>query len=156
MFTKHNPGYELEYDFVSNYEYSALENAGGIKMIFKIFSAVAIFIAIMGLIGLSIFNNNRRTKEMGIHKVMGAETGSVLNLLLSEFVKLVVLSNLVALPLAYLGLWKLFQFFSYSIDLKILIFVLIFVLSVLFSMLTVLYHALRTARTNPVNCLRYE
>jgi putative ABC transport system permease protein len=125
-------------------------------MIFKIFSAVAIFIAIMGLIGLSIFNNNRRTKEVGIHKVMGAETGSVLNLLLSEFMKLVVLSNLVALPLAYLGLWKLFQFFSYSIDLNILIFVLVFVLSVFFSLLTVLYHAWRTARTNPVNCLRYE
>lgn len=156
VFRKHNPGYELEYDFVSNYEYEALENAGGIKMIFKIFSAVAIFIAVMGLIGLSIFNNNRRTKEVGIHKVMGAETGSVLNLLLSEFMKLVVLSNLVALPLAYLGLWKLFQFFSYSIDLKISIFVLVFVFSVLFSMLTVLYHAWRTARTNPVNCLRYE
>jgi putative ABC transport system permease protein len=156
VFNKHNPGYELEYDFVSNYEYAALENAGGIKVIFKIFSAVAIFIAIMGLIGLSIFNNNRRTKEMGIHKVMGAETGSVLNLLLSEFMKLVVLSNLVALPLAYLGLWKLFQYFSYSIDLKILIFVLVFVLSVLFSLLTVFYHAWRIARTNPVNCLRYE
>ncbi len=156
VFTKHNPGYELEYDFVSNYEYEALENSGGIKLIFNIFSAVAIFIAIMGLIGLSIFNNNRRTKEVGIHKVMGAETGSVVNLLLSEFMKLVVLSNLVALPLAYLGLWKLFQFFSYSIDLNILIFVLVFVLSVFFSLLTVFYHAWRTARTNPVNCLRYE
>ena len=125
-------------------------------MIFRIFSTVAIFIAIMGLIGLSIFNNNRRTKEVGIHKVMGAETGSVVNLLLSEFMKLVVLSNLVALPLAYLGLWKLFQFFSYSIDLNILIFVLVFVLSVFFSLLTVFYHAWRTASTNPVNCLRYE
>jgi len=156
VFTRHNPGYEPEYDFVSNYEYAALENAGGIKMMFKIFSAVAIIIAIMGLIGLSLFNNNRRTKEVGIHKVMGAETGSVLKLLLSEFMKLVVLSNLVALPLAYLGLWKLFQFFSYSIDLKILIFVLVFVLSVFFSLFTVLYHAWRTARTNPVNCLRYE
>jgi putative ABC transport system permease protein len=156
VFTRHNPGYKPEYDFVSNYEYGALENAGGIKVIFKIFSAVAIFIAIMGLIGLSVFNNNRRTKEMGIHKVMGAETRLVVSLLLSEFMKLVVLSNLVALPLAYLGLRKLFQYFSYSIDLKILVFVLIFVLSVVFSMLTVLYHAWRTARTNPVNCLRYE
>ena len=70
----------------------------------------------MGLFGLAALNTELRTKEVGIHKVMGAETGSVLNLLLSEFMKLVVLSNLVALPLAYLGLWKLFQFFNYSIQ----------------------------------------
>ncbi len=128
----------------------------GSKLIFKVFSAIAIFIAVMGLIGLSLFNNNRRTKEVGIRKVMGAHTGSILNLLLSEFLKLVILSNLVALPLAYLGLWKLFQFFSYSIELKILVFVIVLVFSVLFSLVTVIYHALKTARANPVDSLRYE
>ncbi|MEA3460621.1 MAG: FtsX-like permease family protein [Bacteroidota bacterium] len=156
VFQEYNPGYELEYDFVSNFEYPALENSEGIKLIFRIFSAVAIFIAIMGLIGLSQFNNTRRTKEVGIHKVMGAQTGSVVNLLLSEFMKLVVLSNLVALPLAYLALWKLFQFFNYSIKLKITVFVAVFVLSVLFSLFTVIFQAWRTARANPVDSLRYE
>ena len=67
-----------------------------------------------------------------------------------------IISNLVALPLAYLGLWKLFQFFSYSTELKIQVFILVFILSVLFSMVTVLYHAWRTARANPVHSLRYE
>jgi putative ABC transport system permease protein len=156
VFLEHNPGYELEYDFVSNYEYAALESSEGIKLIFKIFSAVAIFIALMGLIGLSQFNNTRRTKEVGIHKVMGAQTGSVVNLLLSEFIKLVVISNLVALPLAYLALWKLFQFFNYSIKLKITVFVTVFFLSVLFSLFTVLFLAWKTARANPVKSLRYE
>jgi len=156
VFLEHNPGYELEYDFVSNYEYPALENSEGIKLIFKIFSAVAIFIAIMGLIGLSQFNNTRRTKEVGIHKVMGAQTASVVNLLLSEFIKLVVISNLVALPLAYLALWKLFQFFNYSIKLKFTVFVIVFLLSVLFSFFTVLFLARKTARANPVDSLRYE
>jgi len=70
--------------------------------------------------------------------------------------KLVVLSNLVALPLAYLALWKLFQFFNYSIKLKITVFVIVFVLSVLFSLLTVIFQAWRTARANPVDSLRYE
>jgi hypothetical protein len=156
VFDKHNPGYELEYDFVSNYKYAVLENADGVSIVFKIFAAIAIFIAVMGLIGLSLFNNSRRTKEVGIHKAMGAHTGSVMNLLLSEFIKLVVISNLVALPLAYLGLWKLFQFFSYSTELKLPVFIIVFILSVLFSMLTVLYHAWRTALTNPVDSLRYE
>jgi putative ABC transport system permease protein len=70
--------------------------------------------------------------------------------------KLVFLSNLVALPLAYLVLRKLFQYFSYSIDLKILVFVTVFVLSVLLALATVLFHALRTAHANPVKSLRYE
>ncbi len=156
IFNKHNPGYELEYDFISNYNYAVLQNSDGIKLIFKVFSFVAIFIAVMGLIGLSIFNNSRRTKEVGIRKVLGAQTGSVIRLLLSEFMRLVILSNLVALPLAYLGLWKLFQFFSYSTALKVSIFVIVFILSVLFSMATVIYHAWRTARANPIDSLRYE
>jgi len=156
VFLEQNPGYELEYDFVSKYKYAMQESADGIKLLFKIFSAIAIFIAIMGLIGLSQFNNSRRTKEVGIHKVMGAQTDSVLKLLLSEFIKLVVLSNLIALPLAYLGLRKLFQFFSYSTELKIQVFIIVFILSVLFSLLTVMYHAWKTARANPVDSLRYE
>jgi len=156
VFQKHNPGYELEYDFVSNYEYGVLSNADGVSILFKVFAAIGIFIAIMGLIGLSLFNNNRRTKEVGIRKAMGAQTEQVISLLLGEFIKLVILSNLVALPLAYLGLWKLFQFFSYSTELKIPVFVIVFILSVLFSLVTVIYHAWRTARANPVDSLRYE
>jgi len=156
VFHKHNPGYELEYDFVSNYNYGVLENADGVSVVFKVFSGIAIFIAVMGLIGLSLFNNNRRTKEVGIRKAMGAHTGSIMNLLLSEFIKLVILSNLVALPLAYLGLWKLFQYFSYSTELTIPIFVIVFILSVVFSLFTVSYHAWKTARANPIDSLRYE
>ena len=156
VFRKYNPGYELDYDFISNYRFGILENADGVSAVFKIFCAIAVLIAVMGLIGLSLYNNNRRTKEVGIHKTMGAHTGSVLKLLLSEFMILVILSNLVALPLAYLGLWRLFQFFSYSTELKLPVFVIVFACSVLFSMLTVLYHAWRTARANPVVSLRYE
>jgi ABC-type antimicrobial peptide transport system permease subunit len=156
VFHKHNPGYELEFDYVRNFKFGVLENSDGISIIFKVFAAVAIVIAIMGLIGLSLFNNNRRTKEVGIHKVMGAQTESVMNLLLSEFMKLVILSNLVALPLAYLVLWKLFQYFSYSTELKFTVFVMVFILSVLLSLFTVANHAWRTARANPVDSLRYE
>lgn len=156
VFNKHNPGYKLEYDFVSKHEFTMMQNTDSIELVFKLLSFIAIFIAIMGLIGLSQFNNNRRSKEVGIHKVMGAQTGSVIKLLLVEFMKLVIISNLVALPLAYLGLWKLFQYFSYSTELKILVFVLVFVLSVLVALATVLFHALRTAHANPVDSLRYE
>jgi putative ABC transport system permease protein len=62
----------------------------------------------------------------------------------------------VAIPLAYLGLRRLFGFFSYSTELKIQVFIAVFLLSVLLSLATVMFHALRTARSNPVNSLRYE
>jgi putative ABC transport system permease protein len=156
VFARHNPGYELEYDFVRNFDYVMLGNDEGIKLVFRLFSCIAIFIAIMGLIGLSQFNNSRRTKEVGIRKAMGAHSVSVVRLLLSEFMRLVILSNLVALPLAYLGLWKLFQYFSYSTPLKVHVFLIVFVLAMILSMGTVIYHAWRTARANPVNSLRYE
>ena len=156
VFRKYNPGYAFDYGFVSDFEYEALENTAGIKFIFKIFSILAIFIATMGLIGLSIYNNNRRTKEVGIRKVMGAHSGIIMKLLLSEFMKLVVLSNLIAIPVAYLILKKIFQIFSYSVDLKITVFILILLLSVFLSLVIVTYQAFRTSRSNPVNSLRYE
>jgi len=156
VFQKHNPGYELTYDFVSEYKYAALEGAEGIKLIFTLFSIIAIFIAAIGLIGLSVFNNNSRTKEVGIRKVMGAHTGIIIRLLLSDFMKLVALSNLIGMPVAYLILRRLLQFFNYSVDLKISVFIVVFLFSVCLSLFTVTFHAFRTARSNPVNSLRYE
>jgi putative ABC transport system permease protein len=156
VFQKYNPGYEFAYDFVSDYEYDALQNGDGIKFIFILFSLIAIFIAVMGLIGLSVFNNSSRTKEVGIRKAMGAHTGIIMKLLLTDFMKLVVLSNLIGMPLAYLILNKMLQIFSYRIDLKVSIFILVFLLSVFLSLATVVFHAFLTARSNPVNSLRYE
>ena len=156
VFQKYNPGYEFDYDFVSEFKYEAIESADGIKFIFKLFSGIAIFIAAMGLIGLSLFNNSRRTKEVGIRKAMGAHTGIIVRLLLSDFIKLVVLSNLIGLPLAYMILRRILQIFSYSVDLKISVFILVFLLSVFLSLFTVAFHAFKTARSNPVKSLRYE
>ncbi|MFH0758577.1 MAG: ABC transporter permease [Bacteroidota bacterium] len=156
IFNKYNPGYAFDSDFVSEFRFPAQENSGGVTFVFRLFSVLAIFIAVMGLIGLSVFNNTRRTKEVGIRKSMGAHTGIIMKLLLSEFLKLVVLSNLIAIPIAYFLLFKGFQFFSYSVDLKISVFLAVFLLSLLLSLGVVSFHAFRTARSNPVESLRYE
>jgi putative ABC transport system permease protein len=156
VFQKHNPGYEFEYNFVSDYKYTALESAEGIKFVFRLFSVVAIFIAAMGLVGLSLYNSNRRTKEVGVRKAMGAHSGIIMRLLLSDFLKLVALSNLIAIPVAYLILKKALSFFSYSTDLKATVFLAVIVLSLLLSLVTVSFHAWMTARTNPADSLRYE
>lgn len=156
VFQKHNPGYEFLYDYVSNYRYEALESAEGIKFITILFSILAILIAAMGLIGLSLHNSNSRTKEVGIRKAMGANTEMIMRLLLSDFVKLVILSNLIGIPLGYLIIRKLFQLFSYRVDIQATVFIVVFILSVVLALVTVTFHALRTARANPVNSLRYE
>jgi len=156
LMKKHNPGYEVEYDFVSDYKIEMQESADGVNLMFRVFSALAVFIAVMGLIGLSVFNNTRRTKEVGIRKSMGANTGVIMKLLLFEFFRLVIISNLIAIPVSYYLLFKGFQIFSYSVELKLATFLLVFFLSLLFSFLVVSFHALRTARSNPVDSLRYE
>ena len=156
LMKKHNPGYEVEYDFVSEYKIEMQESADGVNLMFRVFSALAVFIAVMGLIGLSVFNNTRRTKEVGIRKSMGANTSVIMKLLLFEFFRLVIISNLIAIPLSYYLLFKGFQIFSYSVELKLATFLLVFFLSLLFSFLVVSFHALRTARSNPVDSLRYE
>jgi len=156
LMKKHNPGYEVEYDFVSDFKIEMQESADGVNLMFRVFSALAVFIAVMGLIGLSVFNNTRRTKEVGIRKSMGANTGLIMKLLLFEFFRLVIISNLIAIPVSYYLLYKGFQIFSYSVELKPFTFLLVFFLSLLFSFLVVSFHAFRTARSNPVDSLRYE
>ena len=110
----------------------------------------------MGLIGLSFHNSQHRTKEVGIRKAMGASSIGVMRLLLADFMKLVLLSNLIALPAAYFILKRMLRIFSYSIELKPGIFLAAFLISVIIAVFTVSYHALRTARANPVESLRYE
>jgi putative ABC transport system permease protein len=156
IFEANNPGYEVIHDWVGNYQFEALENADGLRFLFILFSSLAVLVAVMGLIGLSVFHNNSRTKEVGIRKVMGAHTQIVLRYLLSGFLKLVVLSNAIAIPVAWLLLNKVFQFFAYRIEIRPLTFVVVFLLSVLLSVVTVVYHALRISRANPVMSLRYE
>ena len=156
VFWDNNPGYEFEHDFVSKFEMPALQDGEGLKIVFNLFSAIAIMIAVMGLIGLSYHNSLHRTKEVGIRKAMGARTGMIMQLLLNDFLRLVLLSNLIALPAAYFIVRRLLRIFSYSIDLKLGTFLLILLLSLVISMATVSFHALHTARSNPVDSLRYE
>jgi putative ABC transport system permease protein len=156
IFRKHNPGYEFRYDFVSDYEYEALSAGEGLRFMFRLFSGVAIFIAAMGLFGLSLYNNSRRTKEVGIRKAMGAHSGIIMQLLLSDFMKLVALSNVLGISASFFLIRELLQIFSYRVDLKPSVFGAVFLLSLIFSFLTVAYLAYRTARSNPVNSLRYE
>ncbi len=119
-------------------------------------AAFAIFIACLGAFGLTSLAVARRTKEIGIRKVLGASVGSIVTLLSKEFVILVGVANLIAWPVAYYTMNRWLQDFAYRIELGPGVFVLGGVLALAIALLTVSAQAVRAARANPVEALRYE
>jgi putative ABC transport system permease protein len=120
------------------------------------FSGLGIFIACLGLLGLATYATEQRTKEIGIRKVLGASMPNIISLLSKEFVKLVVIANLVAWPLAYFAMQRWLQNFAYRIELNLFTFLLAAAVALLIAMVTIGYHAIKAALSNPVEALRYE
>jgi putative ABC transport system permease protein len=120
------------------------------------FSILAIFIACLGLLGLAAFVTERRTKEIGIRKVLGASVAEIVALLSKEFVKWVLLANAVAWPLASYVMNKWLQNFAYRTDMSLWIFVASGAMALVIALLTVSSHAIKAAMANPVESLRYE
>jgi putative ABC transport system permease protein len=124
--------------------------------VFVLFSILAIFIACLGLFGLASFMAEQKTKEIGIRKALGASTTLVVGLLLKQFTKWVVLANIIAWPLAYFFMKNWLTNFAYRVDMGWWIFIASAILGLLIAMFTVSFQALKAARNNPVNSLRYE
>lgn len=120
------------------------------------FSVLAIFIACLGLLGLAAFVTERRTKEIGIRKVLGASVAEIVALLSKEFVKWVLIANVVAWPLAYYVMNNWLKNFAYRTDISLWIFVASGALALIIALLTVSSHAIKAATANPVESLRYE
>jgi putative ABC transport system permease protein len=124
--------------------------------VFAGFALVAVLIACLGLFGLAAFTAERRTKEIGIRKAMGASTRDILKLLVWEFAKPVLLANAIAWPLAYVAMSQWLDGFAYRITLDPLIFVGAGAGAFAVACATTLYHAFQVARSRPVLALRYE
>ena len=127
-----------------------------IGKIFRYFTLLTVFIACLGLFGLASFMAERRTKEIGIRKVLGAGVSGIVLLLTKEFAKWVVVANILAWPIAYLVSKRWLAGFAYRIDLGWEIFVLSALVALLIAVITVSYQALKAATANPVKALRYE
>ena len=127
-----------------------------LSRIFFCFTLLAIFIACLGLFGLVSFTAQKRTKEIGIRKALGASVSEIIWLLSKEFTRWVLLANLIAWPLAYLAMNKWLQNFAYRINIGVGTFALSALLALLIALLTVGFQAIRAARANPVDTLRYE
>ena len=149
-------GQAFEYEFFDEHfaaTYNAEQNTARLLMAF---SALAIAIACLGLLGLATFATQQRTKEIGIRKVLGASVLNLSRLLSNEFLKLVLLANLIAWPLAYFFMGRWLQNFAYRVPLGLELFLYSGALALLIAILTVSYQSVRAALANPVNSLRNE
>ncbi len=121
-----------------------------------IFALLAILVACLGLFGLAAFTAEQRTKEIGVRKVMGASTRSIIFLLSKEFVYLVLIANVIAWPVAYFAVGDWLQSFAYQVDVAWWVFALAGITTLFIALGTVGYQALRAALSNPIEALLYE
>ncbi|MEQ8243695.1 ABC transporter permease [Fulvivirga sp.] len=147
---------QIDYSFL-NQEYDELyRSETQFGDIFLTFAVIAIFIALIGLIGLSSFFAIQKTREIGIRKVLGASVNSLVFLMSKEFVKLLVVANLLAWPIAYYVLNDWLQQYPYDVTISFDIFLMAGVLSLILVLLTTGYQSIKSAIANPVKSIRTE
>jgi putative ABC transport system permease protein len=126
------------------------------KQIFISFSVLAVFVACLGLLGLAAFIAERRTREIGIRKALGASVGGIIVLLSGEFAKWVVLGNVVAWPVAYFSMKGWLQKFAFRTGITVWPFLLTSAAVLAIALLTVSYQTVKAATANPAESLKYE
>jgi putative ABC transport system permease protein len=153
-----------EFEDYRPFEYSYLDQelAGlyreetNLSVLSLVFAFVIVLISLMGLFGLASYTTERRTKEVGIRKVFGALEKDIVVLLTTDFLRLVLISSILAWPVAYLVGIEWLQNFAYREAISIWPFILAVLGAVIVALLTVSYKSIRAARSNPVDALRYE
>jgi putative ABC transport system permease protein len=140
-------------DELYNKTYSAEQKTG---RILNIFAVLTILVACLGLFGLATFTAEQRTKEIGIRKVLGASVTQVTNMLSKDFIKLVLISCIIAFPISYWAMYKWLQDFAYRINISWTVFVLAALAASTIALLTVSFQAIKAAMANPVKSLRTE
>jgi predicted permease len=151
-----NPSYPFEFNFVDQdiaNMYTAEQRLG---KLFNVFAVLAIVISCLGLYGLSAYLAERRTRELGIRKVLGASGFQLVYLLSATFTRPILIATIIAVPLAWYGMNEWLSGFAYHITIPWIVFVIAFVSALVIAWLTVSFESIKAARTNPVNSLRSE
>ncbi|KAA0992409.1 ABC transporter permease [Dyadobacter aurulentus] len=156
IFRRYNPDYPFEYHFVDQDYALKFEDTRRIATLTGLFAGLTIFISCLGLFGLAAYMAENRVKEIGVRKVLGASVASIATLLSREFMVLVGISILIAIPAAWymMSLWL--SDFSYRVGIQWWVFALAGILAIVVSLLTVSYQAIRAALLDPVKSLRSE
>jgi putative ABC transport system permease protein len=150
------PGNLFDYYFLDDHFNKQYANDQLFGKVFTIFSGFAIFIACLGLFGLSLFATTQRTKEIGVRKVLGASVSNIVMLLSKDFIKLVIIAIVIAVPVAWYIMHNWLQDFAYRINMSGWTFAIAGLLAVLIALATISFQAIRAAVANPVAALRSE
>ena len=150
------PQYPFEYTYVDDAIENMYQAEERMASLLKVFTLVAMIIACLGLFALASFTAQRRTKEIGIRKTMGALEPQIAGMMVRDFSLYVLISLLIALPSVWFIARRWLNEFSYRIELSTGMFILTALVTILVAVLTVLYHAIRIARTDPVKALWHE
>lgn len=151
-----SPNQAFRYSFLDERFERMYQQESSAAALFNSFTLIAIFIACLGLFALASFTAEQRTKEIGIRKVLGATVGSVVGLLSKDFLKLVIFSITIAVPLAWHFSQQWLQNFAYRIDLNIALFICAGVAAILIAIATVSFQSIRAAIADPIKALRSE
>jgi putative ABC transport system permease protein len=155
-FNEFSPDYHFRYSFLDEYIDRMYNSERKLGESFITFTMIALFIACLGLFGLTAFTTEQKTKEIGIRKVLGASVSSVVLLLSKELSKRMLIANLIAWPIAWFFSYRWLQNFSYRTNISIWTFVATAAVVFITAMLTVSVQSIKAATANPVDSLRYE
>jgi putative ABC transport system permease protein len=150
------PGFPFRYNFLNEAIDNFYRTERRVSQIIQYFTMLAIFIACLGLFGLASFMAERRTKEIGIRKVLGAQVSGIVLLLTSEFSKWVIIASCIALPIGWFLMKNWLTDFAYRIEIDFWTFLTTTFFSLLVALFTVSYQSLKAALGNPIDALRYE
>ncbi|MGZ3835687.1 MAG: ABC transporter permease, partial [Mucilaginibacter sp.] len=151
-----SPGYPFEYKFIDD-DFNQLFNTENlIGTLAGVFAGLAIFISCLGLFGLAAYTAERRIKEIGIRKVLGASVSGLAGMLSKDFLQLVAISCIIAFPVAFWSLHRWLESYQYRVAIHWWVFITAGVLAMVIALMTVSFQAIKAALTNPVKSLRSE
>ena len=156
QFKQYNGEYPFGYAFLDDIFDNMYQSEQREGTLFTDFAAIAIFISCLGLLGLAAYTAQVRTKEIGVRKVLGASVSGIVQLLAKDFVKLVLISILIASPIAWYFMHKWLQDFAYKIPISWWVFALAGTMAIVIAFATISFQAIKAALANPVKSLRSE
>ncbi|GAB4509321.1 MAG: ABC transporter permease [Allomuricauda sp.] len=153
---KFNPAFPFEYEFVDDAYEAKFKSEKLIGSLSQIFALLAIFISCLGLFGLSAFTADQRRKEIGVRKVLGSSITGIVGLLSKDFMRLVFMAIIIAVPIAWFFMQNWLEGYAYRIAINAWAFVIAGAIAVIIALLTISFQAIHAARVNPVKSLRTE
>jgi len=154
--TKYNPAFPLEYEFVDTDFNTKFQSENLVGKLSQIFALLAMIISCLGLFGLSAYTAEQRKKEIGVRKVLGSSVANVVKLLSADFVKLILIAVVIAIPVGYFLMENWLENFAYRIDINYWIFFISAAMALVIALVTVSFQAVKAAIANPIKSLRTE